>query len=46
MPKPQINGHSESYEECVEKLQQWLGVCDPIYRKANEEKMSLSTLPP
>ena len=46
MPKPQFNGQLESYDEWVEKLQQWLGGCDPIYRKANEAKMILSTLPP
>ena len=46
MPKPQFNGQVESYNEWVEKLQQWLGVCDPMYRKANEAKMILSTLPP
>ena len=46
MPKPQFNGQLESYDEWVEKLQQWLGVCDPMYRKANEAKMILSTLPP
>ena len=46
MPKPQFNGQSESYDEWVEKLQQWLGGGDPIYRKANEAKMILSTLPP
>ena len=38
MPKLQFNGHLESYDEWVEKLEQWLEVCDPIYRKANEEK--------
>ena len=46
MPKPQFNGQLDSYDELVEKLQQWLGGCDPIYRKANEAKMILSTLPP
>ena len=46
MPKPQFNGQLESYDEWVDKLQQWLGWCDPIYRKANEAKMILSTLPP
>ena len=46
MPKRQFNGHSESYDEWVEKLQQWLGGCDRIYRKANGAKMILSTLPP
>ena len=46
MPKPQFNGQLESYDEWVEKLQQWLGVCDPMYRKANEAKKILSTLPP
>ena len=46
MPKPQFNGQLESYDEWVEKLPQWLGVCDPIYRKANEAKMILITLPP
>ena len=45
MPKPQSNGQLESYDKWVEKLQQWLVVCDPIYRKANEAKMVLSTLP-
>ena len=46
MPKPQFNGQLDSYDEWVEKLQQWLGGCDPMYRKANEAKMILSTLPP
>ena len=46
MPKPQFNGQLECYDEWVEKLQQWLGGCDPMYRKANEAKMILSTLPP
>ena len=46
MPKPQLNGQLQSYDEWVEKLQQWLWGCDPIYRKANEAKMILSTLPP
>ena len=45
MPKPQFNGQLEGYEECVKKPQQWLARCDPIYRKANEAKMILSTLP-
>ena len=45
-PKPQFNGQLDSYDEWVEKLQQWLGGCDPMYRKANEAKMILSTLPP
>ena len=39
MPKPQFNGQLECYDEWVEKLQQWLGGCDPMYRKANEAKM-------
>ena len=30
----------------MERLQQWLGGCDPMYRKANKAKMILSTLPP
>ena len=38
MPKPQFNGQLESSDEWVSKLQQWFGVCDPIYRKANEQK--------
>ena len=46
MPKPQFNGQLECYDEWVEKLQQWLGGCDLMYRKANEAKMILSTLPP
>ena len=46
MPKPQFNGQLESYDEWVEKLQQWLGVCDPIYRKTNRAKKISSTLPP
>ena len=46
MPKPQFNGQLECYDEWVERLQQWLGVCDPMYQKANEAKMILSTLPP
>ena len=39
MPKLQFNGQLESYDEWAEKLQQWLGGCDPIHRKANEAKM-------
>ena len=46
MAKPQFNGQLESYNEWVEKLQQWLGGGDPIYRKANEEEMIWDTLPP
>ena len=46
MPKPHFNGQLDSYDEWVEKLQQRLGGFDPIYRKANEAKMILSTLPP
>ena len=46
MPKPQFNGQLECYDEWVEKLQQWLGGCDPMYRKANDAKMILSRLPP
>ena len=46
MPKPQVNGQLESYDDWVEKLQQWLGRSDPMYRKANEAKMIFSTLPP
>ena len=46
MPKPQIDKQLESYDEWVEKLQQWFGGRDPMYRKANEAKMILSTLPP
>ena len=45
MPKPQFNGHLDSYYEWAEKLQQWLGGCDPIYRKVHEAKPILSTLP-
>ena len=45
MPKPQFNGQLECYDEWVEKLQQWLGGSDPMYRKSNEAKMILSTLP-
>ena len=46
MPKPQFHGQLESYDQWVEKLQQWLGGCDPMYRKANKAKMILSPLPP
>ena len=46
MPKPHFNGQFENYDEWVEKLQQWLGRCDPAYRKANKAGMILSTLPP
>ena len=46
MPKPHFDRQLESYDEWVEKLQQWFGRCDPIYRNANEAKMILSTLPP
>ena len=46
MPIPRFNGQLQSYDEWVDKLQQWLGGCDPIYRKANEAKTILSTLPP
>ena len=31
MHKPHFKGQLESYDKWVEKLQQWLGVCDPIY---------------
>ena len=30
MPKAQFNWQLESYDELVEKLQQWLGGCDPV----------------
>ena len=46
IPKQHFNGQLEDYDEWVEKLQQWLGGCDPTYRKANEVCMTLSTLPP
>ena len=46
IPKPQYNGQLESYEELGEKLQQWFEGRDLMYRKANEAKMTLSTLPP
>ena len=46
MPKLQFNRQPKSYDEWVEKLQQWFGGCDPIYRKANEAKMILVTLSP
>ena len=46
MPPPHFNGGLENYDKGVEKLQQWLGVCDPTYRKANEARLILSTLPP
>ena len=36
MPKPQFIGQLESYNDWVEKLQQWLGGCHPIYRKTND----------
>ena len=42
MPKPQFNGQLECYDEWVEKLQQWLGGCDTMYRKANEAKIICS----
>ena len=46
MPPPHFSGQLENYDECVEKLQQWFGGCDPTYRKANEARMILTTLPP
>ena len=46
MPRPQFDGQLESYDDWVEKVQQWLGGCEPIYQKANEAKIILSTLPP
>ena len=46
MPKLQLNGQLESYNEWVEKHQQWFGGCDPIYRKADEAKLILGILPP
>ena len=46
MPAPHFSGHQRDYDEWVEKLYQWLGGCDPAYRKANEARMVLSTLPP
>ena len=45
MPKPQFDGHLESYDEWMEKLQQWLGVCDPIYR-GQRGKNDFEYLPP
>ena len=45
MPPPHFNGKLENYAEWVEKLQQWSGVCDPTYTKANEARMILSILP-
>ena len=36
MPPPNFNGQQGSSDEWVDKLHQWLGVCDPAYRKANE----------
>ena len=46
MLPPRFNGQLENYDEWVERLQQWLGGCDPTYRKAKEARMILSTLPP
>ena len=46
MPPPHFNGQLENCNEWPEKLQQWFGGCDPTYRKANEARMILSTLPP
>ena len=46
MPKPQFNWQLDSYDEWPEKLQQWLGGCHPMYRKAKGAKMIFSTLPP
>ena len=46
MPPLHFNGPLENYNEWVEKLQQWLGGCDPTYRKANEARMIWSSLPP
>ena len=46
MPPPHFNGQLENHDGWVEKLQQWFGGCDPTYRKANEARMILSTLPP
>ena len=46
MPILQLHGQLESYDEGEEKLTQWLGGCDPIYRKANDLKKILNTLPP
>ena len=40
-----FNGQLENYNEWVEKVQQWLGVCDPGYRKADEARLMLSSLP-
>ena len=44
MPKPHFNRQLENYDEWVEKLQQWLGGCDPTYRKANKARLISSTL--
>ena len=46
MPRPHFDRRLQSYDEWVEKLQQWLEGCDPTYRKANEAGLILSTLPP
>ena len=46
IPEPHLNGQLENFGEWVEKLQQWSGVCDPTYRKANEARRNLPTLPP
>ena len=40
---PHFNGQQGSYEQCVEKWHQWLGGCDPAYRKANEARLIFST---
>ena len=45
MPNPKFDGQLQSYEERVKKLQQRLGGCDPMYRKANEAKMILTPSP-
>ena len=45
MPAPHFDWQQGSYEEWVEKLHQWLGRCDPAYKKANEACLILSTLP-
>ena len=46
MPPPHFDGEQGSKANLVEKLHQWLGVCDPTYTKVNKSRMNLRTLPP
>ena len=46
MPIPHLNVQLGNDDDWVERLQQWMGGCDPAYRKPYEARMILSTLTP